>query len=119
MSDVVHKLIVAAAMTTLRSRLLSESTLVGICFLLSVSYHVLCTPCNHSGNSSVSTKGPVSHATTLLHSSTWVRIWWEKYVEIAEGSVVVSPQMIVPSGSIFSKAMVAHCHNCKRELPCE
>jgi hypothetical protein len=44
MSDVVHKLIVAAAMTTLRSRLLSESTLVGICFLLSVSYHVLCTP---------------------------------------------------------------------------
>jgi hypothetical protein len=39
-----------------------------------------------------------------------VRIWLEKYLEIAERSLVLSPQMIlsliVPSGAVFSKATI-------------
>jgi hypothetical protein len=48
-----------------------------------------------------------------------VRIWWEKYLEIAERSWVFSPQVIVPSGTIFSNATVCNQHVAeldKREL---
>jgi hypothetical protein len=38
--------------------------------------------------------------------TTWVRIWWEKYLEIAEQSRAFSPQRVVPSGTIFSRATV-------------
>jgi hypothetical protein len=40
------------------------------------------------------------------HCMAWVRILWEGYLEIAERSWVLSPQMIAPSGTVFSKATV-------------
>jgi hypothetical protein len=46
------------------------------------------------------------------YGTTWVRIPWDKRLEIAEQSEVMCPQMILPSGSIFSKATV----DCSRIL---
>jgi hypothetical protein len=40
------------------------------------------------------------------YCTNWARIWREKCLEIAERSWVFSPQIIAPSGTIFSKAMV-------------
>jgi hypothetical protein len=43
------------------------------------------------------------------YCTTWVRIWWEKYLEIAARSWVYLLQMIVPSGILVSKATVCGC----------
>jgi hypothetical protein len=41
------------------------------------------------------------------YCTTWLRILWEENLEIAERSLVFSPQMIVPSGTVFSRATVS------------
>jgi hypothetical protein len=42
------------------------------------------------------------------YSTTWARIWWEKYLDVAERSRVFPPQTIAPSGTICSK-VVGRC----------
>jgi hypothetical protein len=48
----------------------------------------------------------MTYRSLAKYCTTWARIWWEKCLEIAERSWVFSPQMIAPSGTIFSKATV-------------
>jgi hypothetical protein len=40
------------------------------------------------------------------YCTTWARLWWEKYLESAEGFWVISPNIMAPSGTILSKATV-------------
>jgi hypothetical protein len=91
------------------------------CMITSLNSPLNCSSSNAS--SYAAQAGPISvHGVPKYRSrancwTAWVRIWWEKYLEIAGRSWVSPLQMIVPSGTIFSYgSCFLNCNQAKDDL---